>query len=73
MNKIVTIRLLFVCTFLICINTFGFTPNHSKVKSNSIKNTDAIAVCSFSLTPDLPFLTSSTTIENEIIAAVKIF
>lgn len=75
MNKIVTSGILFIFTFLSCINTFGLPPKLSKEKLNVTinANTNALAVCSFTLTPDLPLLTSSTTIENEIIAAVKNF
>lgn len=71
MNKTVTLRILFI--FLFCINTFGLPPKLLKDKSNVTINANALAVCSFTLTPDLPLLTSSTTIENEIIAAVKNF
>ncbi len=66
--------MLFFCTYLISNNTFGFSSiGDPKMKSNSKNNTESLAVCTFSLTPDLPLLASSTTIENEIIAAVKKF
>lgn len=74
MNKKLIFQILLFCTYLISNNTFGFSSiDDPKVKSNSKNTTEPLAVCTFSLTPDLPLLASSTTIENEIIAAVKKF
>lgn len=74
MNKKLIFQILFFCTYLISNNTFGFSSiDDPKVKSNGKNTTEPLAVCTFSMTPDLPLLASSTTIENEIIAAVKIF
>jgi len=67
------IRVFFVCSLVSCINAFGFPPTHPNEKSNISANVNTLAVCNFTLTPDLPLLTSSTAIENEIIAAVKKF
>ena len=73
MNKKVISQMLYFCTFLIYISTYGFAPKNLIVKSDSLKHKVNLAICNFTMNPDLALLPSSTTIESEIIGSVKIF